>query len=52
MDWLKHFDSSKTKSFKASYNKLLKKYKKIWERVGSLMNITFDSEPVYDDNDK
>ena len=30
-------------------NKLLK-YTKIWERVSSLMNIEFDSEPV-DDND-
>ena len=33
-------------------NKLLKKYTKIWERVSSLKNIEFDSEPVYGDNDK
>ena len=33
-------------------NKLLKKYTKIWERVRSLKNIEFDSEPVYGDNDK
>ena len=39
-------------SFKASDNKLLKKNTKIWTRVGSLMNIKFDSEPVYGDNDK
>ena len=32
--------------------KVLKKYIKIWERVSSLMNIDFDSEPVYGDNDK
>ena len=38
--------------FKASDNKLLKKNTKIWTRVGSLMNIKFDSEPVYGDNDK
>ena len=38
--------------FKASDNKLLKKYTKIWERVSNLMNIKFDSEPVYADNDK
>ena len=38
-------------SFKASYNKLLKKYTKISERVSNLMNIKFDSEPVYGDND-
>ena len=24
----------------------------MWERVSSLMNIEFDSEPVYGDNDK
>ena len=33
-------------------NKLLKKYTKIWEKVSNLMNIEFDSEPVYGDNDK
>ena len=38
--------------FKAGDNKLLKKYTKIWERVSNLMNIKFDSEPVYGDNDK
>ena len=29
---------------KVSDNKLLKKYKKIWERVGNLLNLEFDSE--------
>ena len=38
--------------FKASDNKLLKKYTIIWEKVSSLMNKEFDSEPVYGDNDK
>ena len=33
-------------------NNPLKKYTKIWERVSSLMNIEFDSKPVYGDNDK
>ena len=33
-------------------NRLLKKYTKMWERVSSLINIEFDSEPVYGDNDK
>ena len=31
-------------------NKLLKKYTKIWEIVSNFMNIKFDSEPVYGDN--
>ena len=39
-------------SFKVGDNKLLKKYNKIWEKISNLMNIEFDSEPVYDDNDK
>ena len=39
-------------SFKASHKNLFKKYSRIWERVHSLMNIEFDSQPVYEDNDK
>ena len=27
-------------------------YTKIWETVSILLNIEFDSEPVYGDNDK
>ena len=50
--YIKHFDSNKTMSFKVSDNKVLKKYKKIWEKVGNLLNIEFDSEPVYGDIDK
>ena len=50
--YVKCFDSNKTMSFKVIDNKLLKKYNKIWEKVSSLMNIKFDSEPVYGNNDK
>ena len=50
--YVKHFDSNKTMSFKVSDNKLLRKYNKIWEKVGNLLNIEFDSETVYDDVDK
>ena len=52
IDYVKHFDSNKTMSFKVSDNKLLKKNTKIWERVSNLMNIKFDSEPVDGNNDK
>ena len=38
--------------FKVSDGKLFKKYTKIWERVSNLINIKFDSESVYSDNDK
>ena len=45
-------DSNKTVSFKVIDNKLLKKYNKIWEKISNLMNIEFDSQPVYGDGDK
>ena len=41
--YVKHFDSNKTK---VSDNKLLKKYKKIWEKIGNLLSIEFDSELI------
>ena len=50
--YVKHFDSNKKMSFKNSDNKLLKKYNEICENVSRLLNIKFDSEPVYGDNDK
>ena len=50
--YVKHFDSNKTRSFKVIDNRLLKKYTRIWGKVNILMNIEFDSEPVYGDNDK
>ena len=39
-------------SFIVGDNKLLRKYNKIPEKISNLMNIEFDSEPVYGDNDK
>ena len=50
--YVKTFYSNKTMSFKISDNKLLKKYNKIWEKISSLMNIEFDSEPVCGDKDR
>ena len=38
--------------FKVNDDRLLKKYTKIWGIVKIIMNIGFDSEPVYGDNDK
>ena len=49
---VKYFDSKKTMPFKVSDNKLLKKYNKIWEKNSNILNIEFDSEPVYGDGDK
>ena len=39
-------------SFKVNGNRPLKKYSKIWGKVSILMNVEFNGEPVYDDNDK
>ena len=50
--YAKCFDSNRPMSFKIADKKLLKKCIKIWERVSSFVNIEFDSEPVYGDNDK
>ena len=50
--YVKNFNNNKAMSFKVSDNKLLKKYNKIWEKISNLMNMKFDSEPVYGDNDK
>ena len=49
---VKHFNRNKTMSFKLNDNRLLKKYTKIEGKVGILINIEFNSEPVYGDNDK
>ena len=49
--YVKQFDSNKIMSIKVSDDKLLKKYKRIWEKVANLLNINFDSEHVYGDVD-
>ena len=50
--YVKCFDSNEKMYFKTTNKKLLKKCTKIWEKVSSLMNTEFDSEPVYGDDDK
>ena len=50
--YVKHFDSNKKICFKANDNRLLNNYTKIWERISNLMNIKFNSKPVYGDSDK
>ena len=39
-------------SFKVNYNNLSKKYTKIRKEIGNLMDIEFDTELVYGDNNK
>ena len=38
--------------FKANDKQLLKDYNKIWEEVEKLLQIKFESKPVYNDDDK
>ena len=52
IEYAKYLDSSKTISFKVIDKKLLKIYTKIWGKISSLMSKEFDSELVYDDNEK
>ena len=46
------FNENKTMSFRVNNKQLLKNYNKIWEKIEELMNINFESRPVYGDNDK
>ena len=50
--YVKSFESNMAMSFKISDKQLLKKYNQIWKKVKKLLKMTFDSEPVYGDNDK
>ena len=38
-------------SLKINDNKVLKRCSQIWKKVKNLLNIKFNSEPVYGDND-
>ena len=50
--YVKCFESNKTMSFIIRHNKLLKMYTKLWKNVKNLLNIKFNSQPMYGDNDK
>ena len=46
------FDENATMSFVVKDKQLLKKYTKIWEAIEKLMKISFESKPVYGDDDE
>lgn len=50
--YAKYFDSNKAKPFVVTNKKLLKNCTKIWEKISSLIEKEFDSEPVYGDSYK
>ena len=50
--YARKFDENATISFRVNNKQLLKNYNKIWEKVEKLLNIDFESKPVYGDDDK
>ena len=50
--YVRKFDDNITMTFKVINKQLLKKFNQICKKVKSLLNIKFDSEPVYGDIDK
>ena len=50
--YVKYFDDNKVMSFKVTDKKLLNKYNKIWEKVEELLNVKFESKPIYGEDDK
>ena len=49
---VKFFDDNKVMSSKVTDKKVLNKYNKIWEKVEELLNVEFESKPVYGEDDK
>ena len=50
--YFKKFNANATMSFRVTNKKFLKMYNKIWEKIEKLININFESKPVYGDNNK
>ena len=50
--YARKFNENVTMSFKVNDKQLLKNYNRIWEKVESLLNIDFESKPVYGNDDK
>ena len=50
--YVKNFDGNKVMSFRVNDKKRLKKYNKIWDTIADLLDVQFDSYPVYGDNGK
>ena len=51
-EYARKFNENSTMSFIVKDKKLLKKYSKIWEAIEGLMEITFESKPVYGEDVK
>ena len=49
---VKNFDGNKMMPFRVNDKKILKKYNNIWDTIADLLDVQFDSYPVYGDNEK
>ena len=47
--YVKNFDGNKMMSFRVNDKKMFKKYNKIWDSITDLLDVQFDSYPVYGD---
>ena len=50
--YARKFDENATMSFKVNNKQILKNCNKVWKKIEDLLNINFESRPVYGDNDK
>ena len=50
--YVRKFNENTVMSLIVKDKQFLKNYTKIWEKIGKLMKIKFESKPVYGDNDK
>ena len=50
--YVRKFEGNTTMSFKINDSQLLQKYNQIWKKVEKLLKISFNSEPIYGDNEK
>ena len=51
-EYARKFGENATMTFRVNNKQLLKNYNKIWGKVKKLLNINFESELVYGDDDK
>ena len=52
IQYARKFDENATMSFIVKYKQLLKNYTKVWEKIEKIIQINFESSPVYGDDDK
>ena len=50
--YIKNFDGNKMMPFRVNDKNMLIKYNEIWDTIADLLDVQFDSYPVYGDNEK